>query len=71
MRFTQRKNPLKADETQKTFALDLRFSGTEPVDIRGAFTGMLYQFSPLRPIQPVDPRDAVLLLSRRSFRLPR
>jgi hypothetical protein len=67
----QNRNALNTAATHPDFGLNLRFSGTETVDIRGAFTGAVYRFSPLRPVQPVDPRDAVFLLGRRSFRLPR
>ena len=52
-------------------SLNLRYSGLAPMNVRGAATGKLYQFSPVRPVQVIDLRDAQVLLSSPNFRLSR
>ena len=49
--------------------LNLFYCGKKPVNLQGAITGNLYQFSQLQPVQPVDPKDAVFLLASQLFRL--
>jgi hypothetical protein len=44
------------------------YYGYASVNIRGPFTGQLYQFSRLRPVQAVDSRDAQSILRTRLFR---
>jgi len=72
----QRRNALKngnADTGQAVpFSfLNLFYSGQAPFHLRGAYTGRSYQFSPLQPVQSVDPRDAPSLLKSEHFRLAR
>jgi hypothetical protein len=52
-------------------ALKLTYYGHAPVNVRGPFTGQLYQFSRLHPVQTVDARDAVSILKTRLFRQTR
>jgi hypothetical protein len=49
--------------------INLYYVGSLPMDIRGPVTGFRYHFSPLQPVQSVDPRDAIDLLVDRQFRL--
>lgn len=46
----------------------LRFQGVAPVSVRGPVTEMLYRFSQQCPVQTVDARDALPILSTRLFR---
>ena len=46
----------------------LRYADTSPIRVRGAVTGMSYEFSGVRPVQQVDARDAASLLNTRFFR---
>jgi hypothetical protein len=40
-----------------------------PIQLRGLYSGRMYQFSPSQPIQPVDQRDATAFLrTPRLFR---
>ena len=45
----------------------LRYLENSPVRVRGPVTGRHYDFSASRPIQAVDPSDAVPLLRTRFF----
>jgi hypothetical protein len=38
------------------------------MQIRGAVTGHIYQFSPLNPVQAVDRRDAAFIVQTRLLR---
>ena len=58
-------------ETLRRFPLNLSYCGELPVNLQGAITGNLYQFSQRQPVQPVDPKDAVFLLASQLFRLAR
>ena len=49
-------------------ATSLRYADTSPIRVRGAVTGMYYEFSGSRPVQQVDSRDAASLLNTRFFR---
>ena len=46
----------------------LRFQGVAPVSVRGPVTDVLYRFSQQCPVQAVDARDALPILSTRLFR---
>jgi hypothetical protein len=52
-------------------ASKLTYYGYAPVNVRGPFTGQLYQFSRLDPVQAVDARDAASILKTRLFRQAR
>ena len=49
------------------FRLDLKYLGASRLELRGASTGELYQFSCDLPVQPVDLRDARYLLASPLF----
>jgi hypothetical protein len=46
----------------------VRFTENSSVKVKGPASGREYEFSPSRPTQNVDPRDARLLLRSRFFR---
>jgi hypothetical protein len=71
MCFGQKRGAMNAEGINQSFPLNLRYSGQQPMHVRGTATGSLYKFSSLQPVQPVDPRDALLLLASRLFRLSR
>ena len=48
-------------------AVKLFYRGNGSAQIRGRVTGQIYQFARHRPVQPVDPRDAVALIHTRLF----
>jgi hypothetical protein len=62
------RSDLKANGTAMESAWKLMYYGYAPVNVRGPFTGQLYQFSRLQPVQAVDARDAVSILKTRLFR---
>ena len=52
----------------KAAPMNLYYLRNVPVRLRGSATGRPYDFSSARPVQAVDPRDAVALLRTRFFR---
>ena len=62
------RNDVKKDGAATNRALNLMYFGYASVSVRGPFTGQLYQFSRLHPVQSVDARDAVTILRTRLFR---
>jgi len=48
--------------------IQLRYSETSPIQVRGPVTGRIYQFSGAQPLRPVDARDADAMLRTRFFR---
>ena len=48
-------------------AVKLFYRGNGSAQIRGRVTGQIYQFARHKPVQPVDPRDAVALIHTRLF----
>jgi hypothetical protein len=62
---------MKANVGLPSSSLNVRYFGQAPMHVRGAATGRVYQFSPMQPVQAVDPRDAQALLATRNFRLSR
>jgi hypothetical protein len=49
-------------------SVDLHYSETAEIRVRGPVTGRLYVFSGFQPVQAVDTRDAAILTRNRSFR---
>jgi len=47
--------------------VDLQYLGRLKIAVTGSFTGILYRFSPLDPVQQVHPRDAFHLLDSGLF----
>jgi hypothetical protein len=62
---------LRANRAVDPAAPKLSYPGYAPVNVRGPFTGQLYQFSRLHPVQTVDARDAESILKTRLFRQAR
>lgn len=50
-------------------ALLIEYSGGMTLSLKGSVTGKSYVFSGLERIQRVDPRDAVMILHNRHFKL--
>lgn len=48
-------------------AVKMVYRGNGSAQIRGRVTGQVYQFPRQQPVQAVDPRDAVGLISTRLF----
>ena len=67
----QEQSELKMSGTPRYITIGLYYIGSQSLDIRGPVTGYAYHFSPLQPLQSVDPRDAVDFLADRRFRLAR
>jgi hypothetical protein len=44
------------------------YYGYATMSVRGPATGRIYQFSHVKPVQPVDARDAASILKTRLFR---
>jgi hypothetical protein len=49
-------------------SIGLRYQENSPIRVRGSVTGIYYEFSGSRAVQPVDARDASSLLNTRFFR---
>jgi hypothetical protein len=67
----QTRSSLRTNGTASGGALKLMYYGHVPVNVRGPFTGQLYQFSQQHPVQIVDARDAVSILKTKLFRQAR
>jgi hypothetical protein len=64
----QNRSELKRDGTPHFAAVKLMYCGRSSVQIRGAVTGDLYYFSRPHSAQPVDPRDATIMMRTRMFK---
>ena len=64
----QNRSKLKSDGVPDPNAVKLLFRGRAPIQVRGAFTGKLYQFPRPNAVLAVDPRDATLMVQTRLFR---
>jgi len=49
-------------------SISVRYQENSAIRVRGSVTGIYYEFSASRAIQPVDARDATSLLNTRFFR---
>jgi hypothetical protein len=49
-------------------SFNIRYTEKSPIRVPGPVTGRRYEFSAAQPIQPVDARDAAVLLRTRFFR---
>jgi hypothetical protein len=70
MFYGQKPGVLRIVQSPRNTTLDVYYTGQQSIRIRGAATSNFYHFSQLEPVQPVDTKDAVFLLSSRLFRLP-
>ncbi|MFZ0704461.1 MAG: hypothetical protein WAM71_02575 [Candidatus Korobacteraceae bacterium] len=64
----QQQQPAAAAHAAGSSVIQLRYSETSPIQVRGPATGAVYQFSRAQPLQAVDSRDAPALLDTRFFR---
>lgn len=64
----QKRDALKSGQVADSADIKLFYCGQPAIQVRGNATGQLYHFSSQLPVQPVDRRDAVLLLQSRVFR---
>lgn len=48
--------------------MKLLYRGQAPLQIRGTFTGFVYDFPRAHTVQTVDPRDAAIIVQTRMFR---
>jgi hypothetical protein len=62
------RSPLVATPARKVSAVDLIYRGESILQIRGAITGKIYQFSSIVPVQSVDRRDAAIITQSRILR---
>jgi hypothetical protein len=49
-------------------SFNIRYTEKSPIRVPGPVTGRRYEFSAAQSIQPVDARDAAVLLRTRFFR---
>ena len=49
------------------YSINVEYPGRLELAVSGTFTGVLYRFSPVEPVQPVDHRDAFYLLANGLF----
>jgi hypothetical protein len=56
-----------SEAESRNFRLNLKYLGESRLELRGNSTGELYLFSTETPVQPVDLRDAKLLLASPLF----
>lgn len=56
---------------ERDYHLNVEYLGRLEIAISGRFTGRIYRFNPVQPIQQVDPRDAFYLLASRRFGVAR
>lgn len=70
-----RKEPLAGYDQQTPvrtepvpYAVMVRYLESSPILVRGPVTGRSYRFSKDQSVQPIDPRDAEVLVRTRFFR---
>lgn len=68
MRCGAERGPVIAKTVKDVPAVDLIYRGESVMQIRGAVTGQIYQFSPISPVQSVDRRDAAFIMQTRLLR---
>jgi len=55
------------DEPAPDYRVNVEYLGRLEIAVSGRFTRKLYRFSPVQPVQQVDPRDAFYLLASKLF----
>lgn len=55
------------DEPEPDYRVNVEYLGRLEIAVSGTVTRRLYRFSPARPVQQVDPRDAFYLLENGLF----
>ena len=56
-------------EPGSDYRVNVEYLGRLEIAVSGIVTGGLYRFTPLQPVQQVDPRDALYLLASGQFRV--
>lgn len=64
----QQRREIKSGGTPGEGAVKLLYRGNTPIQIRGTFTGFVYDFPRPNTVQTVDQRDAAIILQTRLFR---
>lgn len=67
----RRRGEMTTRARERDFALNLHYNGQPLMNVLGPITGRAYEFSGMRPEQPVDLRDARFLLASPLFKLSR
>lgn len=62
---------IRQEDIDRGLAFEIEYAGGRSIAIVGVVTGLRYEFSGLKRLQAVDPRDASPLLRNRAFRLRR
>jgi len=57
------------DEPEPDYRVNVEYLGRLEIAVSGIVTGGLYRFTPVQPVQQVDPRDALYLLASGQFRV--
>lgn len=57
----------KRHEPEPDYRVNVEYLGRLEIAVSGTVTGTLYRFSPVQPVQQVDPRDAFYLLASGLF----
>ncbi len=57
----------KRDEPEPGYRVNVEYLGRLEIAVTGIVTKRLYRFSPVQPVQQVDPRDAFYLLANGLF----
>ena len=55
------------DDAEPDYRVNIEYLGRLKIAVSGMVTGRLYRFTPLQPVQQVDPRDAFYLLDSELF----
>ena len=57
----------ECDEPEPDYLVDVEYLGRLEIAVSGTVTRRLYRFTPVQPVQQVDPRDAFYLLASGLF----
>jgi hypothetical protein len=57
----------KCNEPEPDYLVNVEYRGRLEIAVSGTVTGRLYRFTPVQPVQQVDPRDALYLLASGLF----
>ena len=57
----------KNNEPELDYRVNVEYLGRLEIAVSGTVTRKLYRFTPVQPVQQVDPRDAIYLLASGLF----
>ncbi len=57
----------KGDDREPDYRVCVEYLGRLEIAVSGTVTGRLYRFTPIQPVQQIDPRDAFYLLASGLF----